>query len=745
MKNVLSVAFMAALVCGALAGESKESFPLISKDGTPVTIVAPETADLDGPVAELRTHLSKIAGIDFPVQRGAANEGTSKPSIVLTVGAGPEREDGFDLEVTGDAVHISSRTAQGVGYGVAELLEQLGVRWFMPGELGTVIPAEAHPRLAIQKISQVPFFKARYFAPTGDPLWDKRLRFGGTYFPPSHEIPLGKGINFETHPELYSLEQGKRTRSQLCISNPEVLRCAVQAAREYFDAHPEKTIYGMGPRDGSGFCECPACRALDGGDWDPFSGEPSVTDRYLWFFNRFLEELDKTHPGKSVAFYAYHSYMRLPVKTVPNPRILPALAPIALCRIHGMDNPVCPDRSYYRGLMTGWAKLLPQVFERGYWFNLADPGLPFSSVSKMRDEIPAAAKAGIYGWRVEVIGHWASELPSHYIGAKLMWDPGCDVDALLADFYDKFFGPASAPMKTYFETMDHALRDGDHHTGGAFYAAELYTPEVRKRAGRALRDAAASVNGKEPYRSRVELVARSFDYLQEFVAMLDARDQFQWDKAMEHWNRIEKIREELVRYDPPMLNPKLSRLFLDRFFKLPVAEGYARSHDGNRVVATLGDQWEFLIDPAKVGADLGYPVAGGGNWRKISAYKTSWSDNGLHYYRGLSWYRQTVKIGKEWQGQRVFLWFGGVDETARVWVNGTEVGISADAAFAPFEFDATAALRPGQDNQVVVCVANNRTDEIGTGGIMAPVMFYSPAGGEKAVPQNSQPLRHTFP
>jgi len=46
---------------------------------------------------------------------------------------------------------------------------------------------------------------------------------------------------------------------------------------------------------------------------------------------------------------------------------------------------------------------------------------------------------------------------------------------------------------------------------------------------------------------------------------------------------------------------------------------------------------------------------------------------------------------------------------------------------------------------VVVCVANNRTDEIGTGGLMAPAMFFAPAAGDKAEPENVRPLRETFP
>jgi len=250
-----------------------------------------------------------------------------------------------------------------------------------------------------------------------------------------------------------------------------------------------------------------------------------------------------------------------------------------------------------------------------------------------------------------------------------------------------------------------------------------------------------------PYRERVNLIGLSFAYLEHFVAAQAARNVQDWDKAQQEWQKLEEVRDKLVAFEPPMINTKASRSYLDRFFRLPIAQGFQRSHKGNEVVAALGEIWDFLPDPSCVGEDVGWYVAGlkGGNWQKIRPYDTTWSDIGLHYYRGLAWYRQTVEIPKKWEGRRIFLWFGGVDETARVWVNGKQVGISADAPFMPFEFDVTGTIRFGEKNVVAVCVANNRTDEIGTGGLMVPAMFFAPAAGEKAKPENVLPLRETFP
>lgn len=114
-------------------------------------------------------------------------------------------------------------------------------------------------------------------------------------------------------------------------------------------------------------------------------------------------------------------------------------------------------------------------------------------------------------------------------------------------------------------------------------------------------------------------------------------------------------------------------------------------------------------------------------------------------YKGLAWYRQTLAVPAEFQGRRMFLWCGGADEKAKVWLNGRELGVSHGAAFYPFEMDATQAVRPGEKNVLVMAVMNGVVNEIGTGGLVAPVMLYAPAKGRDAQLENTRPLGETFP
>lgn len=736
-------------------------------DGKPVAaiVVASDGSEFDKLAAlELNAHLIKMSGRELPLEIVPVGEldatvarlkkerqtrvllGRAAAGSKLTdaLAAFSTRRGAFVCRVTDDEIRLAGHD-EGTLYGVFELLEQQGVRWFMPGDLGTVIPEQATVVVKRQETKQQPSFASRWFQ-MPDRDWQMRVRCGGRVFVGAHGIKLPP---FKTHPELYSLLNGQRSSRQHCVSNPATIDFAVQSVREA-RRKGQGPMIGMGPNDGRGFCECEKCRALDGGDFDPFSHEPSVTDRYIWFFNQVLEKLGPDDDTQ-LAFYIYHSYMRPPVRWKPHPRITGALAPIGLDRVHGFSNPVAPEKSYARWLYQEWGKLLPELYDRGYWSNLADPGFPFLIMHRLRDEIPACHALGVKGWRVETFPNYGSTLPSNYIAAKLMWDHTADVDALLVDFTDKFFGPAAKPMSRYVARMDAALRDSEHCTGSAWDMPWFYPPAVRRAAREDLVEAHKLAGGESPYAERVRMVTETFDLLEGFIAMLDARARIDFPRAKQELERMDEIANRLMAYQPtPMLAAGRFSTYVNymrRFYRPCTEQGFARVTGGNRLVAAAQDEWDFQIDPQRVGESIGLWRADlkGGLWQRLKTSTSSWSNQGLRYYKGLAWYRQKLDVPADAKGQRVFLWCGGVDEKAKVWLNGQPIGISHGASFSPFEMDATPALRAGETNVVTICVMNDVVNELGTGGIVAPVILYRPAAGADAKLENARPLGETFP
>jgi hypothetical protein len=411
-----------------------------------------------------------------------------------------------------------------------------------------------------------------------------------------------------------------------------------------------------------------------------------------------------------------------------------------------MNNPVCPEKSYEKWIIQQWGKLVPQVYYRGYWFNLADPGLPFFMIRRIAEEVPLGHQLHVAGWRTECMTNWAGSSPSLYIAHKLMWDHTASVAGMRDDYCEKSFGPAAGPMRRYIDLMDKTVHEADHHTGSIWDMALVYGPAVRDQARKLLNAAAVAVPPGSACAKRVAVYQQSFRFLEGFVDAMEGRTVHDYTRAKRGLDTMIAVRDELASASPPLITKKAED-YMNRCLTSTITQGYARTTGGNRLLAGLKDEWLFQIDPERVGEAVGWwdPDRTGGNWQTIRTSSRTWSDQGLRYYKGLAWYRQTVDLPAEAEGKRVFLWFGAIDEMAKVWLNGRQIGISPRVVFKPFELDATEAVRPGKPNTVVVCVSNETLNELGTGGIMGPLMFYLPAAGKAAQLDNSKPLGKVFP
>lgn len=770
-------AVVALFACAAAV--RAESVPL-TRDGAPrITILLPEQPQPLEKLAagEIADHLRLITGAAIPVVRGTeAVPGT----IPLRLGAAcppalrsrldPARTDdsAFLIAKRPEGIDIAGASPEGTFFGACELLESLGVRWYHPGELGRVLP-DPSPSLEIAsgEVFQKPSFTYRNLQYiNGQGRWPLHARLGGRPRPTGgHGIPpfIGQTAQelFAKHPEYFALADGARSMRQLCVSNPGVLDLAVQAIRSKLEKEPETEYVSLGPNDGEGYCECDECSALDRGVIDPAYGEVSMADRYIWFFNRVLERLGAEHRNLKLVWYIYARHM-MPPKIQPDPRIVGALAPITLDRIRSINNPMSPDRHILLAVLDGWLATRPdELLCRDYLNNLACPQFPFSQLDKVRNDIPLFREKGIKVMRLEVINRgpsWAAQTPHLYLAARMMWDTQTDVDAVLAEFYCRYYGPAQAPMRRYHEGLEAAFRDTPFLTGSsAPYLAIFQGHPRRQELAAALREAGALAPQGSPFAARIDGVRKSWERLEVFLELMAARNSFDFVKARALLDRFNTLSDELsstVLDDEPANPANKHRLLVweersangwnmfNRFFRVPVLSGYERAVEKGEILAALPDTWDFLIDPVKVGTLAGYQRPGrlGGNWQPLKTASASWSDQGLHYYKGDAWYRTAVDIPVSARGRELFLWFGGVDRKASVWINGVFVGSSAQpedglpgvpGSFKPFDLPATKAIRPGETNWVAVRIEKEGLAELGTGGIVAPVMFWSPKSSDQ--------------
>ncbi len=623
--------------------------------------------------------------------------------------------DAFALYVDKNGIQIAGGSDSGTLIGTYELLEQLGIRWFLPGEAGTVFQPKSTLAIPWQETVQVPSFRARHLQ-GGLGLdkkdwssWLRRNRCGGERFPSAHGMKLPKDV-LDKNTEILAIVNGKRRKPQLCLSSPKTLEVVADQVKLFFARNPSEPWIGLGPADGDGDCECPGCTALDAGIWDPYKGGVSHTDRYIWFFNKLLDRISPELPDKKIAFYAYDNCMLPPQTIKPSDRIVPALAPINLCRIHGPGNPNCPEQQAYISIAASWRSLVPKVYDRGYWSNLADPGLMFPMYDKIQRQVLIDHQLGIEGFRIECFHHWASEGPSLYLAMRLMWDHTSDPQMILDDYFRQYYGPASQDAKNFYLEFHSALSKAELHAGGAWDFPLIYSVEVRQGARHHLEQAKTKAV-TQPWQSRIQELDLAFLYTETFLNMIDDRTNHRHSAAYLKYAELERIQQVLTKRSLPLLNARHAPAYLERFYGRSIKSAHeALASNGDDVIALLQDQWRFETIPSY---EVSLPV--------IRASQ-SWSAQGLRNFRGQGIYFQTFEL-KTLPAFASDIWLAGVDESVKIRINGIEtVPYEPVTPFQAVKADVTKLLRVGT-NTVELEVTNVKLNELGTGGLLGPVFI----------------------
>ena len=143
-------------------------------------------------------------------------------------------------------------------------------------------------------------------------------------------------------------------------------------------------------------------------------------------------------------------------------------------------------------------------------------------------------------------------------------------------------------------------------------------------------------------------------------------------------------------------------------------------------VAAVPVQWKFRLDesehPQRHRA-YAAPDFDDSNWFDIDIGR-AWEDQGYVGYDEAAWYRTQIEVDAD-EGRPVHLAFGGVDNNASVYVNGTLVG-EHYGWNTPFILDISEAVNYKGQNAVAVWVY----DGMNMGGIYGTIEVIQPTGNE---------------
>ena len=485
-------------------------------------------------VNELSDYLTKLTGQSGPTFRNARPD--ARPAV-LHVGRSAFVDevapglDKLDLEafiirtVTRDGMDhllITGRRPGGTIYAVNRyLMKYCDVRWLMPGDLGLEMPrlsgVPIPPKAAVQ---EQPTLQHRAYlpGPTERSHWFLGRRWDGAQHNLAAVVPVG--IYGSTHPEYYSMINGSRVvGAQACTSNPEVIKIAVQQAREFFDAEPEMMSFSLSSNDGGGYCECPNCKALDPPEAAPFA----VTDRYFTFVNAVAAEVATTHPGKFIAAHAYMNNADPPVRLKIRDNVIPF---ITLGFATGSSRPHQTIQH-----LKDWRKQVQQLAIYQYIYGQFPYAGMFNHYPHALADLQRQAnKLGCVAAAAEDLPIWAMDAPKLYCYAMVMWNDKADVDELLDDWCQHAYGPAAKPMRRFWDRWEQAYeaRGKAHRYEGSLrwwprYLDEFSNVPAAELAGMSADlDEAKSRAVTDKQRGRIALVAKAFKFARFYVqASLD--------------------------------------------------------------------------------------------------------------------------------------------------------------------------------------------------------------------------------
>jgi hypothetical protein len=411
-------------------------------------------------------------------------------------------------------------------YGVSILLEKLGCRWFT-SDISRIPRQEA---LWLPELNEVhsPAFEYRevFFTEAQGREWSARNRLNGhfhrldesvggkvTYMPFAHSyydlVPPSR--HFASHPEYFALVDGKRRgeRAQLCLTNAEVGRLAVEQASQWLTEHPEVSIVSVSQNDGGGWCECDPCRkaiAEEGG---------AISGLALRLANRVAARLALTHPGRTVDMLAYQDTADPPSTARPLPNVQIRFCPIDACQAHSYRT--CLYNRTFRDRLERWSRTAPKLCVWQYSVNFSHYLAPFPNYDQLIADIPAYARAGVSGLFVEGAvsdggGGDDAELRS-YLAARLLWRPDLDAEKEIREFLDAVYGPAARLMWQYFVLRRQEVRRGQHLWIDQNMDAGYLTRDFLKH-GRALLGRAAQKARTGARRRRIERELLAIEYVE---------------------------------------------------------------------------------------------------------------------------------------------------------------------------------------------------------------------------------------
>jgi hypothetical protein len=687
-----------------------------------------------------------------------------KKELAKVAKKNPELQaDAIVVRRAGNRVYLAGTNDDSHYFAVAELLQRWGCRWYFPSEFGECIPKQ--PTLKVGRLDHAyaPPFEIRNYWVAWNGEQEGREEFKHRNFMNRAGVNSGHAIGQYTKDLV---PPGKTVMDVAIAEDATAEHVAKMIAPDYAKGVPS---ISLGMEDGTYRSDSPRDKELQAGLFDKYFIQPALTDGFMTFYNKVAEILVKQYPNSptKLGFLAYSNITIPPQRNIVAAKsLITYLAPIDIDPNHGMDDRRSPPQQEYRDILYRWSEVMQgrvaiYDYDQGMlvWRDIPNP-----SFATIRDDFKHYRKAGILGVSTESRGAIGTVFLNLFMRGQLLWNPDADINALLTEFYEKFYGPAAKPMAAYWGAIFKAWDDTIVTEHEYFVAPAIYTPQLIKELKKHLEAAESLVKGGDAkLAERMKFTRNSFGILENYIAMVNAAaTECDYKAAVAAGEKGVAARLELA---------KMNTTFTTRVINVAAETeangpawwlGEVKQYrdlgaftDGTKgsLITKLPLEWSFRRDPHDTGivqrwaadpvdltewnslknkGNIESHIYCGSRWEMLRTDLYAQAQGVLYpdwnYYNGIAWYRTDVDLGGGAAKGKVHVYFPGLFNECWLYVNGYLV------AYRPFpamwwlsdykfewDVDLTGKMQPGK-NTIALRINNPHH----MGGMFRRPFLYAP-------------------
>ena len=433
--------------------------------------------------AEVNTFLAQAAGITLPIVYEGTNSGNADKYISIgktealknsgiTVNYDELLTSGYIVKTIEDDVYIAGGSP-GVIYGAYEFLEQELDYHYYSDNVYYIRKNVKEQDLVQFDVKEIPAFQYRcesygfeQYANT-DSMYSLRMRLdeslsiGGGWHNFFDLVPIEE--HFENHENWYSPDG-----TQFCLTRDksglaqEVKNQIIEALEE----NPDLTYYHVGMEDTRTWCDCQQCKETI----SLYDGYISST--YILFMNEVYAQLEpylkENNLKTKLSMFAYHRTQEAPVKWDENSKSYKLVsedlklnknvhvlyAPIESDYFYPFTDPNCSNT--YKDF-SGWHLISDEILLWTYSSYFGNYMLPHVHLNSIQKNYQLARDYGVL-WMFNQAewNNFNSTGFSHlkaYVNAQLAWDPDQDLQTLIQNFCNCYFGDASNAMMNVLDSL----------------------------------------------------------------------------------------------------------------------------------------------------------------------------------------------------------------------------------------------------------------------------------------------------